>query len=126
MYSIVKLYTDHMLNTQCSAYVNIRLFLDVFFASRRRHTSCALVIGVQTCALPLSSPSARRRANSRWSAMVEARTNVAVGDTLPELVRGPIDRATLALFAGASHDHVRLHIDSDFAHTAGKIGRAHV
>src|SRR3546814_19997125 len=51
--------------------------------------------------------------------MVEARTNVAVGDTLPELVRGPIDRATLALFAGAGHDHVRLHIDSDFAHAAG-------
>ena len=44
---------------------------------------------------------------------------VEVGDTLPELVRGPIDRATLALFAGASHDHVRLHIDSDFAKAAG-------
>jgi acyl dehydratase len=41
------------------------------------------------------------------------------GDTLPELVRGPIDRATLALFAGASHDHVPLHIDSDFAKAAG-------
>src|SRR3546814_3632181 len=25
-----------------------------FFASRRRHTSCALVTGVQTCALPIS------------------------------------------------------------------------
>src|SRR3546814_1168785 len=24
-----------------------------FFASRRRHTSCALVTGVQTCALPI-------------------------------------------------------------------------
>ncbi len=45
--------------------------------------------------------------------------SVTVGDTLPELVRGPIDRATLALFAGASHDHVRLHIDSDFARAAG-------
>lgn len=44
---------------------------------------------------------------------------VEVGDTLPELVRGPIDRATLALFAGASHDHVPLHIDSDFAKAAG-------
>jgi acyl dehydratase len=44
---------------------------------------------------------------------------VEVGDTLPELVRSPIDRATLALFAGASHDHVPLHIDSDFAKAAG-------
>src|SRR3546814_6012396 len=27
--------------------------LDFFFSSRRRHTSCALVTGVQTCALPI-------------------------------------------------------------------------
>src|SRR3546814_2573065 len=27
-----------------------------FFASRRRHTRCALVTGVQTCALPISCP----------------------------------------------------------------------
>src|SRR3546814_13943666 len=32
-----------------------------FFSSRRRHTSCALVTGVQTCALPIS---ARNRALS--------------------------------------------------------------
>lgn len=42
-----------------------------------------------------------------------------VGDALPDLVRGPITRGTLALFAGASHDHVLLHIDSDFAKAAG-------
>lgn len=41
------------------------------------------------------------------------------GEQLPELVRGPISRGTLALFAGASHDHVMLHIDSDFARAAG-------
>src|SRR3546814_2920503 len=28
-----------------------------FFPSRRRHTSCALVTGVQTCALPICSRS---------------------------------------------------------------------
>src|SRR3546814_9230145 len=27
-----------------------------FFSSRRRHTRCALVTGVQTCALPIYSP----------------------------------------------------------------------
>src|SRR3546814_4320040 len=27
----------------------------LFFSSRRRHTSCALVAGVQTCALPISA-----------------------------------------------------------------------
>src|SRR3546814_7368998 len=29
------------------------LFVVFFFASRRRHTRCALVTGVQTCALPI-------------------------------------------------------------------------
>src|SRR3546814_1171067 len=29
--------------------------LNFFFSSRRRHTICALVTGVQTCALPISS-----------------------------------------------------------------------
>src|SRR3546814_4110493 len=32
-----------------------RLVLCFFFSSRRRHTSCALVTGVQTCALPICS-----------------------------------------------------------------------
>src|SRR3546814_3916078 len=30
-------------------------FVYFFFSSRRRHTRCALVTGVQTCALPISS-----------------------------------------------------------------------
>src|SRR3546814_7349527 len=35
-------------------YIVIDLFLCVFFfSSRRRHTRCALVTGVQTCALPI-------------------------------------------------------------------------
>ena len=44
---------------------------------------------------------------------------VRVGDLLPELRLPPVDRATLALFAGASGDHVPLHIDTDFARRAG-------
>jgi len=50
--------------------------------------------------------------------MVEKFSFVA-GERLPDLVRGPITRGTLALFAGASHDHVLLHIDSDYARAAG-------
>ncbi|RYY28739.1 MAG: dehydratase [Sphingomonadales bacterium] len=42
-----------------------------------------------------------------------------VGTRLPETTHGPITRTTLALFAGASNDHVDLHIDSDFAKAAG-------
>src|SRR3546814_3451134 len=30
------------------------LYIIFFFSSRRRHTRCALVTGVQTCALPIS------------------------------------------------------------------------
>src|SRR3546814_2210363 len=39
-------------------YVYICLFLHsfFFFPSRRRHTSCALLTGVQTCALPILRP----------------------------------------------------------------------
>src|SRR3546814_4936705 len=33
----------------------VRSFLAFFFSSRRRHTRCALVTGVQTCALPISA-----------------------------------------------------------------------
>src|SRR3546814_18818257 len=37
----------------------LRLFF-FFFSSRRRHTRCALVTGVQTCALPISLPPEER------------------------------------------------------------------
>src|SRR3546814_3924643 len=33
--------------------------LSFFFSSRRRHTRCALVTGVQTCALPISTSTAK-------------------------------------------------------------------
>src|SRR3546814_2020873 len=32
-------------------------YKEFFFSSRRRHTRCALVTGVQTCALPISLQS---------------------------------------------------------------------
>src|SRR3546814_4598451 len=35
----------------------LHLFLVFFFSSRRRHTRCALVTGVQTCALPICGGS---------------------------------------------------------------------
>ncbi|HYP85837.1 MAG TPA: MaoC family dehydratase [Variovorax sp.] len=42
-----------------------------------------------------------------------------VGDTLPRLVLPAINRTTLALFAGASGDHNRVHIDIDYVRAAG-------
>src|SRR3546814_7276027 len=43
-----------------------------FFPSRRRHTSCALVTGVQTCALPIYP--------ARWS-------HIRVATKYPEITR---------------------------------------
>src|SRR3546814_1927971 len=39
-----------------------------FFSSRRRHTRCALVTGVQTCALPIYTvaDAARQDADDHW------------------------------------------------------------
>ena len=45
--------------------------------------------------------------------------NVSVGDTLPPLSVPALNRTTLALFAGASGDHMALHIDTDAARKAG-------
>jgi acyl dehydratase len=46
-------------------------------------------------------------------------SNIRVGDQLPALQLGPVDRTTLALFGGASGDHNPIHIDIDFARRAG-------
>lgn len=45
--------------------------------------------------------------------------SVKVGDEIPALELPPISRTTLALFAGASGDHNPIHIDLDFARSAG-------
>src|SRR3546814_10260717 len=44
-----------------------------FFSSRRRHTRCALVTGVQTCALPICPPDAGRCGNAVFHASGEGR-----------------------------------------------------
>src|SRR3546814_7328805 len=56
-----------MYNGVCLALFCVLLCICVycffFFSSRRRHTRCALVTGVQTCALPISwiHPEYRKR-----------------------------------------------------------------
>src|SRR3546814_18714614 len=61
--------------------MKIKEFIDYvfFFSSRRRHTRCALVTGVQTCALPICrsvpAPAAfrhRSSADRRWPAAASA------------------------------------------------------
>src|SRR3546814_1165756 len=50
------------------------LYISFFFSSRRRHTRCALVTGVQTCALPIFSVMIVPRSDAgqlqvRWNGM---------------------------------------------------------
>src|SRR3546814_15313043 len=56
-----------------------------FFSSRRRHTRCALVTGVQTCALPISGGEIIRFTDKlRYSAR---RLDRAVSDIAPDCMR---------------------------------------
>src|SRR3546814_10579391 len=61
------------------------------FSSRRRHTSCALVTGVQTCALPICSAS--------QCVLGETRTVHAVVTHLA-VVSGSEQRQELRVFVG--------------------------
>src|SRR3546814_12282480 len=55
-----------------------------FFSSRRRHTRCALVTGVQTCALPISYVTGFARAYARAVDLPEAEIGAAVRQELED------------------------------------------
>src|SRR3546814_4203242 len=117
-----------------------------FFSSRRRHTRCALVTGVQTCALPITATVlllGLHRALLRWHRFeIKARASAemmrTVAATLPDaLVMLDADgrirfangqaRAVLgvkrAKLIGNTYDAPEWAItDAD----GGQIGRAHV
>src|SRR3546814_5319188 len=50
-----------VLSSVCVPYELFLLCCMFFVSSRRRHTSCALVTGVQTCALPICSVASLHR-----------------------------------------------------------------
>src|SRR3546814_7154499 len=54
----------------------IAYVLCFFFSSRRRHTRCALVTGVQTCALPICEPL-KEDAIFRIASMTKPITSIA-------------------------------------------------
>src|SRR3546814_4987387 len=61
-----------------------------FFSSRRRHTRCALVTGVQTCALPISF--AKRLAGRNDHGKVAFGTEAGLFQTrvgIPTVICGP-------------------------------------
>src|SRR3546814_2125871 len=66
------------------------LLVFFFFSSRRRHTRCALVTGVQTCALPISLFAKAARID-RGSALDREAARIATAHS------APLDRASAAL-----------------------------
>src|SRR3546814_2532959 len=52
-------------------------FCMFFFSSRRRHTRCALVTGVQTCALPIS-----RLQEKSYAGFLQAGYKFSLSDTI--------------------------------------------
>src|SRR3546814_5466796 len=76
-----------------------------FFSSRRLHTRCALVTGVQTCALPIS-PGRRRAARWSWPAWVRRRTRAAAPSPPPRFPLPGDRRSTSSSnpFSGRRYD----------------------
>src|SRR3546814_7817000 len=86
-----------------------------FFSSRRRHTRCALVTGVQTCALPISEtgvltpkPLARRpRVSHRDAVYADHRPPARLGGRLAvrrQMTRAAALLASLLLIPGCGED----------------------
>src|SRR3546814_8992851 len=57
-----------------------------FFSSRRRHTRCALVTGVQTCALPICMPALNARGVGDLIVEIEVETPTRLSARQKELL----------------------------------------
>src|SRR3546814_19186694 len=79
-----------------------------FFSSRRRHTRCALVTGVQTCALPILARSATIPVNTLLDDPLLLSSPFSEGSlasyTSEEALRVGIDRMAQDEWAQRSHD----------------------
>src|SRR3546814_7677042 len=121
-----------------SLLVLVLFYFVVFFSSRRRHTRCALVTGVQTCALPISPRGAQKPADRslfrRWASATRGRPT-------PSLPTGRAVRTACGLRArnrtsgvgDAAVDEVEIvlaELQRQFAHLAvpgtGRVDRRHI
>src|SRR3546814_6254373 len=84
-----------------------------FFSSRRRHTRCALVTGVQTCALPICTVA--QLLQTKPNRMI----NIAPDDTVLEAVRRMADAQVGALMEIRDGQLVGIISERDY-----EIGRA--
>src|SRR3546814_10617476 len=90
-----------------------------FFSSRRRHTRCALVTGVQTCALPIS-PARSARPVLTWAmrpahllAAVLTAAVLPVASLVPAAHAGTSDAEILIVDNEYSRPFVRIGIGDD-------------
>src|SRR3546814_7508517 len=63
----------------------LRCYFSFFFSSRRRHTRCALVTGVQTCALPICDGKLRWPSTESVSKVLAA-TGTTMGEFLADII----------------------------------------
>src|SRR3546814_3993152 len=119
------------------------MFVFFFFSSRRRHTRCALVTGVQTCALPIYGQSLEdlaRACSIPAEALVDTVTrfnrfaacgedpDFQRGTTLYNRMQGDLAHApnpSLAPLLRAPFYAVKI-VPGSLGTFAGEIGRAHV
>src|SRR3546814_5702251 len=76
-----------------------------FFASRRRHTSCALVTGVQTCALPISITE--ELCGHAFSASTISAINKELDGSLAAFAQRRLDEPFPYLILDARYEKVR-------------------
>src|SRR3546814_1950763 len=112
-------------------------YVVLVFSSRRRHTRCALVTGVQTCALPISDWLALMeqcdalRKPERFLELIAAARCVRPNDAVawPRRVAAvrSTDAGAIARLAQGRPQRIRqlLH-DARLAALSAEIGRAHV
>src|SRR3546814_2312099 len=70
----------------------------VFFSSRRRHTRCALVTGVQTCALPISRRRYRKTRSNPIPLPVSERGGIMAKEDLIEFSGTVVELLPNAMF----------------------------
>src|SRR3546814_14354678 len=89
------------------------MYVIFFFSSRRRHTRCALVTGVQTCALPIS------RSQGKIYILERERRSEA------DIIVGPIDdEARIIIIGGAGKKASRENVPQDLSIGPGLLNQA--
>src|SRR3546814_11412600 len=85
----------------CMLFLIVCVLLCFFFSSRRRHTRCALVTGVQTCALPICVP---QRIGAERLLAFRGLMHLPVEPDITPVAVGEERRSELRMIERARHD----------------------